>query len=203
MQGNFIVINHQRYFESLSPEERLALKLYKSSADLEGRPFAYEINRRLRSGTALDGAWLRNAQLLDSAINRYHTGESHQLFRATFVHELRLAGAASQFSDPGYPSCATSMEAVSGHFQSLGPAQPVLMLIECPATAQLAPMECDVSFAGGMEQELLLPRDSSFRILAKRTLSTSDWEFQCALMRYPTLYSELIELSVQLLLPTA
>lgn len=152
---------------SLNADE--VFRLYKANSPFDGQQcFTDFLNQSLLAGRVLPSPWLAVVNVLDSLIIKSRLENPMMLYRATTDAMLRKhivkSGLKYELIYPAYMSTATEESAVHKHFASPFRDQPAALLrIDCGPDTPALNMESDPSF-GGFEQEMLLPRGSSFEI---------------------------------------
>lgn len=152
--------NHQ-----FTSRERQILDLYKgNSPHLEVMCFADHINRSLRQANPLDGEWGNAVEVLDSLIASAEPTEECTLHRATVDDYVTPYLDGSIYTYPAFMSTSSEPNAVQRHFATRSRERPAAFLkINCPNGAKTLNMEINQAF-GGLEYEVLLPRNSRFLI---------------------------------------
>jgi len=182
-------------YDNLSDDQKAAFNLYKSNSDFEGKPFCYELNRKLRDGEGLIGEWSRYSQLLDSIIN-IPCKEEILVFRACFAHDIAKFMNGSEFIDPAFMSTTEDEREVQRHFStSFSKITPVYLEITIPKGEFIFPMEGKASF-GGHEKEIFLPRNSKFSVLSDVEINKDSDEYNSILGFYGKNFSSLRKMSL-------
>jgi hypothetical protein len=150
--------------ESTEAQKRV-FKLYKGNNPfLNQLCFADYVNESLGKGRALPDAWEEQATELDALIRDSLLTSATHLYRAMPDAYLAPHIRGDEFLYPAYMSTAADEYAIRRHFSSpfrgLAAAK---LCIECGVGTPALDMEADANF-GGMEQEFLLPRGSTFRV---------------------------------------
>lgn len=165
----------------LTSAQQAVFKLYKGNSPFLDQPcFADFLNAALGRGLPLPEEWDVQATELDALIRESLLSSAKLLYRAMPEAYLAPHIEASFLRYPGYMSTTVDEHAVRRHFSTPFRDIPAALLcIECDAGTPALDMERDESF-GGMEQELLLPRRSTF--LIDGIEDVTDWERMSELM---------------------
>ena len=149
----------------LTEAQKTAFKLYKGNNPFLGQLcFAEFLNASLGQGCALPDAWEAQATELDGLIRGSLLTSATYLYRAMPDAYLAPHIKAEELRYPAYMSTAGDEYAIRRHFSSSSRGLAAAKLcIECDIGTPALDMEMDATF-GGMEQELLLPRGSTFRV---------------------------------------
>jgi len=149
----------------LTSAQQTVFKLYKGNSPfLDQQCFADFLNMSLGCKHTLPHGWEAQAIELDALIRASSLPSVKWLYRAMPEGYLAPHVEASYLRYPAYMSTTVDKHAVQRHFATPFRDIPAALLcIECDAGTPALDMELDESF-GGMEQELLLPRGSTFSI---------------------------------------
>lgn len=149
----------------LTSTQQTVFKLYKGNSPfLDQQCFADFLNTSLGCGRPLPNEWEAQAIELDALIRGSLLPSPKLLYRAMPEAYLAPHIEAGYLHYPAYMSTTVEEHAVQRHFSTPFRDIPAALLcIECDAGTPALDMERDESF-GGMEQELLLPRRSTFLI---------------------------------------
>jgi hypothetical protein len=153
----------------LTPEERAAVKLYKSditSGAKDYNPPGYfeQLNAALRAGTTSLPYQAHTVQHLDEASRRFIFAETVLLYRGIGVSATKLAGVTQvgqRWAEKAYSSCTTE-EYRAWEFarRSTPPGgAAVLLELEVAAGVNVLPI---VGQTNDLESEWLLPRGCGF-----------------------------------------
>jgi len=145
--------------------QQTVFKLYKGNSPfLDQQCFADFLNTSLGCKRTLPQGWEAQAIELDALIRASLLPSVKLLYRAMPESYLAPHVETSYLRYPAYMSTTVDKHAVQRHFATPFRNIPAALLcIECDAGTPALNMELDESF-GGMEQEYLLPRGSTFSI---------------------------------------
>jgi hypothetical protein len=144
------------FYEGLTDVQKFVYNKYKGND--EG--FAYSLNNKLRSKDS--DSYLQECKILDGIARRYQSEKNIVLHRATIESLVIPFVENSIYSNPDFLSTSTDLDSVQRHFTTS--EKPVYLQIICPAGTYMIPMEANDEFSG-MENEFLLPRNLSFKVL--------------------------------------
>lgn len=150
---------------TLTQAQQAVFKLYKGNGPFQNQQcFADFLNTTLGCGQQLPPQWEAHAIELDGLIQASLLPSSTKLYRAMLDCYLAPHLEADTLRYPAYMSTSIEELAVRRHFASTFRGLPAALLrIECDVGTPALDMEGSGTF-GGTEQELLLPRGSTFKI---------------------------------------
>lgn len=150
---------------SPNPASSPAFRLYKGNNPFEGELcFGNFLNTCLATGKPLPPAWEDMALELNELILASPLQTPIRLYRAMPDCYVNPHVRGKELYYPAFMSTSAEETAVYRHFSSpLRDVPAALLRINCAAGVPALNMELDASF-GQMEQELLLPSGSCFRI---------------------------------------
>jgi hypothetical protein len=148
-----------RYREPLQDAELEALRRYKIESE------ALNLDLRLNQN---ENRWTQETAVLDAALAKGVSIRQLRLYRATSREYVPEADAQGFFRDRGYCSTSLSSRERGTHFRHSTP-NPLLLVLQCPDGVQMSHLEFDDT--GESEDEILLPRNSRFQILARKTIT--------------------------------
>ena len=179
-------------FQQLSKNEQDILNLYKGNSPYENEHFfADHINKRLRENATLEGNWKNAMETLDSLFEKMTSECEHTLYRATVDSFVQPYLNGAIYNYPAYMSTAKELAATPRHFAN-NHRQPVAALLEihCPAGTPAINLEINHSY-GGLEQEVLLPRNSKFMVRSVDEVTNINEMCQYMPLNYGSTYNML------------
>lgn len=148
-----------RYRGHAENTELEALRRYKIESE------ALNVALRLNQNQA---EWSEEIDLLDAALAKGFSIRQLRLYRATSREYVPAIDQRGFFQDRGYCSTSLSNRERGTHFRH-STTNPLLMVIQCPTGVQMSYLE--FADTGETEDEILLPRNSRFQILARKTIT--------------------------------
>lgn len=149
------------FYNSLTPEEKNALNLYKDNP--------YELNNKLIDGDELSEAEENTCKQIDSAISKYSTTAEVILYRGTSVSIIEKTRKSDFILNKNYMS--TSAKTVKALNFATDLDDEAIIEIRCPSGTCMALMEGNPDY-GDSENERLLARGITLKIEKEVELSS-------------------------------
>ncbi|HDU8591792.1 TPA: hypothetical protein RG675_002380 [Proteus mirabilis] len=153
-------------YESLNEIQKKAFDAYKNSSEImSGKSFAYDINKILLEDEVVPVEYKGYLKGLDELSELYSLPNDKILYRACFEDTVKgLLDRENTINKyPAFMSTSTSKNNLSTHYAAGYNAIPCFLIIICTAGAKVIPLEKNDT--ANQEEEILLPRNSQFRLL--------------------------------------
>ena len=190
--------NHEKFYLSLSPEEKGIFNLYKSNDPLEsGFPCADYLNTMLGKKISLPKEMNSIVNDLDKIIQKHSLESEMWLYRATDDKYIAPYIKDGFLTYPPYVSTATGIDRLQIHFRNADKT-PTLLRIKCPKGAFVAPMEGNSEY-GDPEHEYLLGRNGVFKLINRKEITETPKIVEIMGSFYAREFSKLIDYTFEFL----
>lgn len=155
-------MDHNKFYSELRKDLKLVLKRYKTNIEYKGGfAYAIHVNNLLKEGNKLSSIWENEIRLLDELTNLYKIDEPLDLFRVCNYKELQQFISDGILRYPAFLSTSTSYKSTLDFLQNGD--QNASLNITIPNQTYIALMD-GMEGETGEENEILLPRNLSFKI---------------------------------------